>query len=467
MKSAKRNRKTGEGKRSRVSIGMARRTILLLLLICGGLGKAERGNAQSEGRSLRIWVDTLNFNICDVTHEGTEFENSVAFDNWGVWLESSSSTDTVIGFRLQDSVLTCTVTLRWDTSRIRLQPPYILASPQTLFGRFAAKVQSVDTTEGLLWVSVSPAAGGPIRPVVGTNIPLFYMRGILRRGGEEVLPPEGGGRVQSIEMEGNLGEQIVSRRFLPGFVTVLRDTTPEYTGTFRISNGDLDTNRVDTLELFARNLADRKVREVWFSLEGDIQNFRFVDTIPTGDQRAKEWRVEEVTIGPEKITGHFVSDSDIRSGDSLLLRIIYERTTDSAFSTVLTIKEVNVNEKSCLGKLEVEEGSITAERMPKIDTVDTTDTTTSVRGGTEEREGGVEVRFVENHTLVVTSNPGSFLRTIAIYTLNGEQVISREALVGEREIMVEVEEGIAGGVYFIMIQDSEGRFWNRYFIQQR
>ena len=137
------------------------------MLIVACLGSPE-GKGQTEGRSLRTWVDTLNLGLCE----------DRTFETWGVWIESASATDTVVGFRLQDSVLAVELTLRWDTSRVRLLPPYVLTPVQTLVGRLVSKVQGVDTVTGELFVSAS--ADLSLRPAVGTGIPLFYLKGRVR-----------------------------------------------------------------------------------------------------------------------------------------------------------------------------------------------------------------------------------------------------------------------------------------------
>ena len=459
MKSAIQQEKVKSG-RTVLRVRGLSQTLIMLLLIGAGIATSERGIAQSEQRSLRIWVDTLGFNFCEVENSA-EMENDVLFDNWGVWLESFADEDTTIGFRVQDSVLVCTLTLRWDTSRIQLQPPYILTPPQTVFGRFASKVQSVDTVEGLLWVSVSPAPEGAIRPAVGTGIPLFYMKGKLKRGEELVEPPEAGARVQSIEIEGKLGENLGSSRFISGFVKVQRDTTLEYAGTLKVTEGDLDTNQVDTVELYVRNIANHKVREIRFSLINEGAGVKFVDTIEAGPGRTGEWNVRDLTVTSEKITGYFTSDADITSDDSLLVRILLERTTDSAFESSLIIDEFSLNEQSCLGKLFVENAGVVGKLIP----TDTVDTTMSVVNRSRGEESGVEVVLSkETNILQVTSARQSSIQSVTIYDIKGSRIAYVENLERGKSVVVKMEKNVRRGKYFVVIRGSEGRFWNRQFI---
>ncbi len=452
MNSAVQNTKDGTIIQSVLKAGMGWAKVVLLAWV-GMVGLSGRGEAQSEERSLRIWVDTIDFGLCRVD-EGRRFED------WGVWVESSTASDTVLGFRLQDSVLACEIVVRWDVSTVRLEPPYILVPPQTLFGRFPSKVQDVDTNNGYLYVTVSADANQ--RPVIGTNIPLFYMKGRLVESDTTIEPPAGGAKPDLFRiLEGNLGNNIGSSRFIPGFVRVLRDTTPEYTGTIRISDADLDTNRIDTVSLYVGNLADKSVREIAFSISAEGGDFRFVDTVTTGAERAEEWSGREVTIEPGRITGHFTSNVEVQSRDSLILRILLERTTDSGFDAALTIDEFSVDEFSCIGKLRVENARVVAKEIP----ADTADTTVSVRGseGEQEREG-IEV-FQERGALRIIPGIWGPVQSVAIYDAKGARILYRDDFSSGREVLVRLEERVGEGMYFIVVRCSERIFWNRQFIQ--
>ena len=436
-------------------------TVVLLIITAGIL--PEELSGQTERRSLRIWVDTLDFNLCNVESE------DIFFDDWGVWVENAGENDTVLGFRLQDDVITSTMTLRWDTSQVQLEPPYILTPPQTIYGRFAAKVQSVDTMEGILWVTVSPAAGGPIRPVVGTGIPLFYMRGRLKPTGGVIEPPFAGAKPQSFEVQGSLEENIGTKRFLPGFIRVLRDTTPEYIGTLRVTNGDLDTNRRDTIRLYVENIANRRVREVRFVLQADTTGFRFVDTIAIVPGSSEEWQSREVEITSGKITGRFTANADIQVNDSVLLGIIIERTTDSSFKSLLEIQDFGLNEETCLGRLLAESGDVRGEAVPVRDTTDTTDTTMSVVWrNLESGDLTIQIRMRPEENRFTVIPVATSIQSISVYSLTGQCVeYWKQHIKQGEEVVLRMRSELQSGHYFLLLQDSEGNYWNKRFIKQR
>lgn len=424
-----------------------------VLIAIGCFGTSQVGWGQSAERSLRVWVDTISLNVC----EGREF------DSLGVWLESFvwnnqiEKTDNYVGFRPQDSVLACTMTLQWDTARIRLQPPYILTPPQTLFGRFATKVQSIDTVQGTLYVSV--AANENLKIVVGKDIPLFYLKGTVRAE-DTVDLPEGGARTQYLDIEGTLGDNVGTVDFQPGFVRVARDTTPEYTGTLRTSNEALDTNRRDTIFVIGNNLSNKRVSELRFSLKGDRNSFRFTDTVEAGTLASSGiWRSKRVDIYEDSLYVEFAADAAIESPDSLLIGIVIERTTDSAFSSRLDISEIGINVASCLGKLEGGAGEVTAEKIPEKE--DTTTSVAAAGGGS-----GTEIVVLHHGPRVEVRLNGITATEGWLYDISGRVTERWNGETLERGIKIEGEGRMSEGTYFLVILDRNRRIWyKQIFIQ--
>lgn len=437
-------------------MGWQRYWAVWLYLVIGivNLAASEAASAQSAERSLRVWVDTVDLNVC----EGR------AFDSLGVWLESFTwneeleKADPYIGFRTQDSVLACTITLQWDTSTIRLQPPYILVPPQTLFGRFATKVQSVDTAKGTLYVSV--AANENLKIVVGKGIPLFYLTGSIRAV-DTVDLPNGGARTQYLDIEGTLGDNVGTVDFQPGFVRVIRDTTPEYTGTLRVSEGMLDTNRHDTIFVIAGNLSNKRVTELRFALRADTSKFQFIGTVDTGMSASPgSWRSKDIALSADSISIELIADAAITDRDSVVLGIILERTTDSGFTTALQVSEFSVNALSCLGNLKSYSGTVAALKISAQDT-----TTTSVQREDLENSGT---------EIVVVQLPGS-VRVVfqniraeeaRLYDIAGRVV---ETWRGEelRNGMEIVEAGaIPSGTYFLTVRGHDERIWYKQIVIQ-
>lgn len=403
---------------------------------------AAPASGQQEARSLRIWVDTLNLGLCG--------ERTFDERDFGVWLESSTETDTVVGFRLQDSVVAMSLTLQWDTSRIRLTPPYILTDVQTIFGRYPSKTQFVDTNSGVLYVTVSSDVS--LRPAIGSNIPLFYLKGYVREADTPVGMPAGGARVQSVEIEGTLGDNLGTIRFLPGFVQVLRDTTPEYTGYISTTLGNLDTNRRDTIDVIATNIGERRVKRLAFSLEADPTSFRFVETLELDRLGLWGWNVSDILLDGERIEVALEADAPIASvSDSVLFKVVVERTSDSAFSSEIVIEDIELNSETCLGRMSGGRGTILAARIPLPP--DTVDTITMV---VERDERRTRVRGYWSGEGIRLSGSLNDIEAVTLYDYIGRVVQKWEG----KECQVEelrVTTSLAHNLYFLMIQDEHGK----------
>lgn len=410
----------------------------MLAVAC--LGGPE-GKGQSEGRSLRTWVDTLNLPLCE---QGT-------FETWGVWIESASSTDTVVGFRLQDSVLAVELTLRWDTSRVRLLPPYVLTPVQSLVGRLVSKVQAVDTVTGELYISAS--ADLSLRPAVGTGIPLFYLKGRVRPSDTAVGIPEGGARVQQISLEGRLGEEVTTVRHLPGYVQIVRDTTPEYTGRLSLIGTDMDTANTDSIEVTGENIDSQRVRELSFSLVVDTTAVMFAEVLPLAVDHPWGDVERSIELADGRIDVRYGRSDGAELptvGTASLLEVLLHRTTDSQFIAEVEIVDGGINGTSCLGRVTGMAGSISGARIVPVDTTGDT-TTVGVRNGHDQLQERRYIETLAGGVLMLAEG----VREVSLYDPAGRQLGLRPIHDGQ-PMLVEIEKGYSGPI-FAVLRLTDGR----------
>lgn len=403
---------------------------LILVLIVNPLA------AQQERRSLRVWVDTIDLNVC----------GDKEFETWAVWLESFTDADTAIGFRKQDSVLGCTMVLFWDTSKIRLKPPYVLTPSQTVFSSFPNKRAIPDTNTGALWLDYS--ADDKLRTVIRTDVPLFYLTGRVQAE-DTVAPLNGGAKVNSIDIAGVLGENIGTLDFPPGFVRVIRDTTPEYTGTLRTTEADLDTNRQDTVSVIVGNLFDKRVNEFQLALKADISKYKFVDTVTAGTLASKAWNTREIHISEDSLFVRVHDDNLLSTEDSLVIRIVIERQTDSAFTANIEIPVFGINFASCIGKLTTSGSVITGKKIPIKDTI------TALPNNAEEGSTG-SLRVVQaDNELRLYTGIENFVE-ITLYNLRGSEVARWPGAgrTGSLRLPLPI---IAPGRYFLVLTEEDGK----------
>ncbi len=414
------------------------------LLICALLYLSlvpTRMSAQTEQRSLRTWVDTLDQQLCG---EGE-------FDRWGVWVASIGNSDTVTGFRLKDSVLSVELTLRWDPARIQLLPPYVLDPVSTLLGRFVSKVQGVDTATGELYVSASTDQS--FRPSVGERIPLFYLNGRVRPTDSVFLPPEGGAKIQRLTIEGRLAESLSSVRHEAGFVQVTRDTTPEYTGSIEIDDLELDTLRVGTMALYARNFGERRVTDLSFVLRSDSDKIVIRDIILPGSGEAWEGlvSVERQDSSAIKVNVGSGGEDPIPAIDDSkpVLSLLLTRREDSLFSTSVIVTDVLMNETSCLGKVDSGVGQV---QGATIDTTRDSVSTVTVQAN-HAHEGNLR------HWIVPGSNGDWVIvdpdvREVDIYDVSG-RLIGKYRSEGANRLRFE-RETPHSGLVFALIRLRDG-----------
>lgn len=352
-------------------------------------GMCSPDTSAQQTRPLNVWVDTVRFNVCD----GTK-----------VFL-LAVHTDPIL---IQDSVVSASMVLAWDISKIDLEDQ-IITSTETLGFQFDQK-QAEKTPDGTMYIQLGSSS---LRPVAGSK-PLFYVKGIVKApdtlGGLDgwvYLDP------MSIHIFGNTEFSPIDSR--TGFVRVSRDTTPAYTGTLAIPASSFDTVRLDTVALTIQNLKGRRVKEVSFALKADAGNYEFIDTLQRGTLADSAWSLKNVAITPDSIGGEFVSSTDLTS-DGPLLRVIIRRRNDSAFTGTLMVTQFRVNRESCLGKLIRQNGSIVAAAIPKKQ-----DTASGVED--DRRNGsaiGIIVERERNAVVVVGERMEG--RTVEIFDVVGTRL---------------------------------------------
>lgn len=433
--------------RFRTAVGRIILPIAILFLF--SLAPPQAG-AQTE-RSLRTWIDTVDQPLCG---EGE-------FDKWGVWFESAGDRDTTIGFRLQDSVLSVELTLRWDPKRVQLLPPYVLDPVSTLLGRFVSKVQGVDTATGELYISASTDQS--FRPSVGERIPLFYLKGRVRPTDSTFLPPEGGAKVQRISIEGRLAESISSVRHEPGFVQVTRYTTPEYTGRLEIDDLDLDTLREGTIALYARNFGDRRVTNLSFVLRSDSSKIVIRDVIlpATGNPWQELVSVERRDSNTVIVRVGNSNDDPISTIDDTvpLLKVVIARREDSIFGTNVVIEQIAFNETSCLGKVDSGSGRVLGA---------TIDTTKDDPVGVVVRDN--HVRITDLAEWIVRQSNGEWIivdpriQRVEIYDLTG-RVMGRYQSGGSNRVRFEGETPYSGLILAVVSLRDGSRIHVKQYIE--
>jgi len=340
---------------------------------------------------------------------------------------------------VSDSLVSAEVILSWDIRKLDLESDAIFSS-ETLGKQFdERKVEKLPN--GVLHIQMGNTS---LRPVFGSK-PLFYVKGIVTAP-DTVTGLDGWITVTSVRFFGNTEFNLVENRV--GFVRVNRDTTPAYTGTLRVAPSSFDTVRFDTVALTIQNLKGRRVNEVSFALKADASNYEFIDTLQRGTLADGGWVTKSVTISPDSIGGRFVASNDL-TADGDLIRIILRRKNDSAFSSALEVDRFTVNRESCLGKLIIEDGQISAVAVPSVDT-----STVSVQ---EERQGekssGITVIPERDRRSLRVMGEGIQGKAIEIFDVVGTK-LSLQSVEPRGASMVEIRLATQppSGTYFMVLR---------------
>jgi hypothetical protein len=373
-------------------------------------------------RPLTVWVDSTRFNVCDGSKV---FFLAVR----------------VSPILIQDSVVSASLVLAWDVSKIDLEDQ-VVTSSETLGYQFDQK-KVEKAQNGTMYIQLGNLN---LRPVAG-NKPLFFIKGIVK------APDTLGGLDGWIEVENTSVHLFGNTEFSPvesrtGFVRVGRDTTVAYTGRLEVATSSFDTARLDTVGLTIQNLKGRRVNEVSFALKADASNYEFIDTLMRGTIADSGWSLRDVTITPDSIGGRFVATSDL-AVDGVLMKIILRRRNDSAFSSLLRVGQFKVNRGSCLGKLTWQDGPISAVAVPKPDT--------STTGVDEEKERASrrEIRVIsaEGMSSLTIVGEGIGGMAIEIFDVVGTRLTVRSAEpLGSSAIQVRLATQPPSGTYFMVLR---------------
>jgi hypothetical protein len=307
--------------------------------------------------------------------------------------------------------------------------------------------------QGLLFIQVGDTALS--RSIAGQGKPLLYLIGTVTAP-DTVSGDEGWIRVASVSFESPTTFDPITYDY--GFVHVVRDTTPAYTGRISTAGGSFDTLRSDTITVAVANLKDHRVTEIAFSLKAAPGYFSFLDTLQAGTLSDDlTWSVKDVTITPDSITGRFVSQSALAS-DGPLLKIRLRRESDSAFDQPLRITSFEINRGSCLGRLSGEDGRVTAmaiEKEPPLSVVE------------DRVEGEGRIRLLPNTSdgsMVIVAKEID-IEDARLFNRMGEEIPLRSSeRIGTSTLRLRAAGPIASGVYFLVLRSRHEIVYKQFSI---
>lgn len=409
-------------------------TIAILAVICCLCSPASPAQPT---RPLTFKLDTLTKNVCG----GTSFQIPV-------WAGDLYFADSVYGF---------SITVTWNRDYFDLDGSDIAISSNTIVqrnGRTVIQVQkNPDPKIGELFVTVADTSLD--RSIAGTGKPLFYLIGTVTAP-DTVPGIDGWITVSSAIFEsGTVFDPITSEY---GFIRVVRDTTPAYTGRISVTEGAFDTLRIDTVMVEVGNVKDRRVEEISFSLKAMPGYYSFIDTLQAGTLSDDlTWTVKDVTITPDSITGRFVSESAIAS-DGPFMKIRLRRESDSAFDQPLGVTGFEVNRTSCLGKVTKENGRVRAAAIVKEPPLSV---------GEESAEGKRSIRVLPNTSdgsMVIVANDIE-IEDVRLFNRMGEVIgIRSSERVGPSTLRIRTAEPIASGVYFLVLRSRQETVYKQFSI---
>jgi len=387
-------------------------------------------------RPLTVWIDTTTLNVCD---SGTFFLR--------VWAGTPTDTGMRIGFSVADSLYLFRLALWWDRSKFDIDPVLQLPGsgvPSYLASRAKERPVTKDPDQGILYLE----AGNPdLKPLVGENIPLVVFRAKVTAPGT-FDGVDGWAEVRPLEEMFEGARPYGPITYNLGFVHVVRDTTPEYTGRLNVSAGAFDTLRADTIAVNTDNLGNRGVTEITFSLKADTAYYVFTDTLRGGTLAEDAgWTTTDVFLSRDSIAGRFVGTEPLTT-DGPLLKVILGRMTDSAFSSSLKIPMFEINQESCLGKLQRMEGAVEGRRIVKE--VDTTPT--SAYEPILDRTEKIKVIPMVSDGSVLVVTDGFEVERIDLYDETGQLLwTQRSRSVGMSSVRITPTEELSSGTYFVVI----------------
>jgi hypothetical protein len=280
------------------------------------------------------------------------------------------------------------------------------------------------------------------------------LKGRVRQTDTVVGIPEGGARIQQITLEGRLGDEVTTVRHLPGFVQVIRDTTPEYTGRLSLIGTDMDTTDSGSVEVMGENIDSQRVRELSFSLVVDTGEVVFVDVLQlaVGHPWSGVERIIERTNRRVDVRYRSPDGSELPYlGSASLLEVLLKRTTDSQFVAGVFIVDAEVNVTSCLGQLTGIAGSVSGARIVPVDTTGDT-TTISVGNGHDILRERRYIDALDGGVIML----GEDVEWVSLYDPVGRQIGTRRIQDGTSRL-IKIEKGYSGPI-FAVLRLTDGRF---------
>lgn len=400
-------------------------------------------------RPLTIWIDTTVIHPCDQKKFLLK-----------IWSSYQSDTGRVVGFTKEDSLFVVTLSLQWDRSKFDINPNPPVSGH--IAGRAFRRSITKDSKQGNLYIEFGGIDDNlQLRPFFGTGIPLLTFEATV------TSPDVFSGLNGWAEVLGNLTIEaakpfnVGTRRI--GFVHVVRTLLPQYIAKAQAASASFDTLRQTTVALKIENVKDQGVKQIAFTLRSDTASYRFADTATQGTIIAEPgWSVRELHIAADSIAGLLQRDSALAT-EGTLLNVVLQRTTDSAFSKAIIVEKFSVDTASCISRADRENGVVTANRIVKPDTTDTT--TVGVDEQWKEATPTVQiVQHVDNNEVVVRTE-GMMASSVAVVDILGRQIpITIVAAPDAWTRIIRFEEGMANGCYLISVSDSQRNANNQFTV---
>ncbi len=373
-------------------------------------------------RSIHVWVDTLRLNICE---DNSQFLIPVEIDS----------------LLTGDSVFAISATVQWDRSAFDLDTRLVTAG--TLAEQAPNQsVQKDPSGSGQMFIQIGDIT---LSGVIDGPGPLFYLIGSVTAP-DTVGMPNGWITVAQISFESRTRFEPI---YSPGYVEVVRDTTPQYTGTISVSDGELDTLEADTLTVSVVNLRRRGVNRVEFSIAADTSYYEFIDTLEVGTLAAQPlWSSRDVSLSGDSVHAVFDATSDLEQ-DGPLLRLAIRRRTDSAFSRLIRVTDFGINAGSCLGRLVRQDGTLMAAAIVH-------DTSTVSVAVDETGRSGVSVVMRPGSSELEVECGSMSHATVEVFDLLGRRIeIQRVNEVGPGRLAVLLGTVPPRGVCFLVLRDRQ------------
>lgn len=413
---------------------MLLRKILLALMVAIGCLYSPAAQAQTV-RPLTIQLDSVTFNVCD---GAKTFIIPVSIGD----------------IQVADSLAAVQIYLAWDKVNLDIEDQ-VIASSETIGVQFSEKSAIRNRDEGSMVIALGNTDIN--RVVAGVGKPLFFLKG-------RVIAPDVVGANNGWILVLSMTTESVTRfepidKSRPGLIHVIRDTSAAYTGKLSAGSVSFDTARVDTVTLTVGNLRNRRVNEINFSVGADSRHFTFVDTIQAGTIAGTvAWTTKEVQITPDSISGTLVAQSDL-TVDGAMLKLVLRRTTDSDFTSQLDVRRFDVNNRSCLGKVLVENGSVSGKAI-KV--------SSAVTGEERTRKGGevLGIRLDASEGSLRIRCRGEW-RQAMLFDVNGRLVeMSEVEYLDAETLRVRLTTVPPSGIYFVGLRGRNEIVYKQFSIEK-